>query len=289
MSKMKPLREQTLINDYVFSQIMRDPKRLKPLLECILGKKIRTIKIIERQKVLQEKYESKSVRLDLYIEDENGVVYDVEVQTTDQKNLGKRMRYYQGMMDISLFPRGTDYRKLKRSFVIFICNFDKYGQGRAIYTFQNWCDQDKRLLMGDRATKVVVNVTGWKDKSISPELREVLRYLDDGTIGSAYTQELDDAVQELIQNEERGHEYMLWMTYGAEKESLGEYKGKVKSIRKWLKKNGDDAVPSDEALDLIDVSLSTFNSVRSVINEHPDWDNEQVVDEADWEDDFDEE
>jgi predicted transposase/invertase (TIGR01784 family) len=226
------------------------------------------------------------------VETEDGMVIDVEMQAASKSIswLPKRTRYYQAMIDLNVLGKGKDYIELKKSFVIFICNFDKYGQGRAIYTFQNWCDQDKRLLMGDRATKVVVNVTGWTDKNISPELREVLHYLDDGTIGSAYTQELDDAVQELIHNEERGHEYMMTLErYGAEMQSLGEYVATVKQIRKWLKKNGNDAVPSAEYLDNIDISLFTFNSVRSVIKEHPDWDNEQVVDEADWDDDFDEE
>ena len=42
-------------------------------------------------------------------------------------------------------------------------------------------------------------------------------------------------------------------------------------------------------IDLLDINLSTWGSVLSIIKEHPDWDNEQVVDEADWDDDFDEE
>ena len=251
------------MNNYVFAMVMREPKRIRPLLEYILGKKIRTIRLLEREKVLQEKYESKSVRLDLYVEDEDGVVYDIEVQTTDKKNLGKRMRYYQGLMDISLFPKGTDYRKLKKSYVIFICNFDHYDQGRPIYSFQHWCDQDKRLLMGDQAKKIVVNTKGYKDKSLSPELREVLHYLDDGTVTGKYTQELDDAVQELINNEERGQEYMMMATYMAEQKSQGKYENLVELVRGWNKRHSK--IAAKDMAESIMVTLPTFNSVLSII------------------------
>ena len=102
MSSIKPLSEQTLMNNYVFSMVMREPRRIRPLLEYILNKKIRSISMVEPEKTMKEKFESKGIRLDLYVEDIDGVVYDCEVQTTDQKNLPRRMRYYQGMLDITL-------------------------------------------------------------------------------------------------------------------------------------------------------------------------------------------
>ncbi len=41
-------------------------------------------------------------------------VYDIEMQTTLQKDLGKRTRYYQGMIDLNLIEKGAKYSKLKR-------------------------------------------------------------------------------------------------------------------------------------------------------------------------------
>ena len=79
MAVFKPLSEQTLMNNYVFSMVMREPKRIKPLLEYILDKKIKHISMVEPEKTLKEKFEAKGIRLDLYVEDMDGVVYDVEV------------------------------------------------------------------------------------------------------------------------------------------------------------------------------------------------------------------
>ena len=42
------------------------------------------------------------------------------MQTTLKKDLPKRSRYYQGMIDLNLIERGAKYRDLKSSFVIFI-------------------------------------------------------------------------------------------------------------------------------------------------------------------------
>ena len=36
----------------------------------------------------------KSVRLDIYVEDGKETVYNIEMQTTENKNLSKRTRYY---------------------------------------------------------------------------------------------------------------------------------------------------------------------------------------------------
>jgi hypothetical protein len=44
-------------------------------------------------------------------------------------NLPRKMRYYQGMPDITFFPAGVDYNLMRKSYVIFIRNFDPYDEG----------------------------------------------------------------------------------------------------------------------------------------------------------------
>ena len=46
------------------------------------------------------------------------------------------------MIDLNILEKGEDYRGLKKSFVIFVCTFDLFGQGRHVYTFENRCVQD---------------------------------------------------------------------------------------------------------------------------------------------------
>ena len=81
-------------------------------------------------------------RLDVYVEDEAGTVYDVEIQTEAKKGLPKRTRYYQGVIDLHILEKGEDYTALRKSFVIFICTYDPFGKDRYIYTFENRCRED---------------------------------------------------------------------------------------------------------------------------------------------------
>ena len=183
------------------------------------------------------------------------------------------------MLDITFFPAGADYNLMRKSYVIFICNFDPYDEGLYIYTFQNRCDQNYEILFEDDAVKVVVNTKGTKG-DISPELKEAIIYLDREEVTGPYSKELDDAVNELKSNEERGQEYMMLMTYGAEQRAAGKYSGFVELIRRWLEKKS--SMPVNEAADFVGITVPQFEGVLALIKEHPDWDNDEVADKADW-------
>ena len=88
----KEFEELTIVDNFMFGAVMRDPKRCKPLLEYILGVKIRKIEYPELQKSIDMQYQSKSIRLDVYVEDDKKSVYNIEMQTTRYKNLPKRIR-----------------------------------------------------------------------------------------------------------------------------------------------------------------------------------------------------
>lgn len=57
--------------------------------------------------------DGKGARFDVYSEDDTGTVFDCEMQTTENRNLPKRSRYYQGMIDLNLIERGADYGELR--------------------------------------------------------------------------------------------------------------------------------------------------------------------------------
>ena len=165
--------------------------------------------------------DAKSVRLDIYVEDDKKVIYDVEIQKVDTKELPKRSRYYQSVIDVQLLERGHNYNELRKSFIIFICLKDIFGQGRHIYTFKNICEENNALPLRDEAVKIFLNADGTLD-DISSELKSFLDYLKGKTAGKQgegvektedpYIQELEAAVRKAKQNREWRREYMmLWM------------------------------------------------------------------------------
>lgn len=225
MESFPRLEDLTLMDDYMFGAVMQDPKLLRPLIEFILEINIKSITYIEPQRSMKSGLNAKGVRLDLYVEDENGVVYNVEVQTTRRRSLPKRMRYYQAAIDMNVLSPGSDYSKLRRSYIIFICNHDPYGSERYVYRFENRCIEDPELPFGDETVKVIVNTKGTAGK-ISGELREIIRYLDDGTVSGEFSRELEDAVNHVKSSEERRHEYMIMMVRERELIDQGREEGR---------------------------------------------------------------
>lgn len=227
--RIKTIDELTLMDDYMFGQVMRDTRHLKPLLEFILNVRITKIELIEPQKTEKEGYNTRGVRMDLYVTDDAGTVYNVEVQTTTKRNIPKRMRYYQSTIDINILKPGVDYINLRKTYVIFICNFDPFERNRCIYTFENVCREEPDLLFGDETVKIVVNTGGNLD-SVSEELREVIRYLNDGSVSGKYSQELDDAVAAVKSSEERRMEYMTMAIRDMEIREEGREEGRTEGF-----------------------------------------------------------
>ena len=198
--EIKPYEELELKDDFMFGLIMHDPKYVKPFLEMILKIKIRKVVYPQSQKSIDLSANAKAIRLDVYVEDDQNTVFNLEMQTSDNRNLPKRMRYYQGVIDLNILQKGQDYTKLKKSYVIFICTFDPFGEGRHIYTFCNTCQENTALTLDDDAVKIILSTKGTMD-DVSPEMKRILDYIDGKGASDKFTEELEEAVRSARQNE----------------------------------------------------------------------------------------
>ncbi len=112
-------------DNFMFCKVVTtNPELCRHMLELILGKKIKRVDIKASEKVMDVTAGAKSIRLDVYLDDDAGTVYDLEMQTSGNKNLPRRMRYYQGVIDLNLIEKGDDYDQLPESILVFICTFD---------------------------------------------------------------------------------------------------------------------------------------------------------------------
>ena len=127
-----PLSELPLHNDFMFGQVMRSEEICKLFLEELLGLDIQRIEFIDRQKDLTDSYEYHGIRLDVYLKDEKGTVFNVEIQADCRHDLPKRVRFYQSGIDRSELPKGADYVVLSESYIIFVCDFDYFHIGKAV-------------------------------------------------------------------------------------------------------------------------------------------------------------
>lgn len=269
----KELKDLTIVDDFMFGAVMSNPKLCKPLLEMILETKIRKIEYPELQKTIDKQYGSKGVRLDVYVEDEENTVYNIEIQTSKKKYLPKRTRYYQGMIDLNIIDSGDEYAKLKKSYVIFICTYDPFGEGRYIYTFENRCLQNLDLALGDEATKIILNTKGTIGE-ISDELKAALKYMDGCEPESEYAKNLKDEVEDVRVSERWRREFMTLLMRDKENRKAGRYENAVSFVREFYGDVDDSRIMSSAK-----ISQEIFDAILSCIADHPDWDDEDV---ADW-------
>ena len=227
--------ELSISNDFLFGKVMQNPELCKELLQRILPDlKIDHIEYPELQKNIRQDIDAKSVRLDVYVKDEKAVVYDIEMQVSDTKELPKRSRYYQSMIDLQLIDKGQYYNELNRSYVIFICPFDAFGKGRHIYTFENICKEDGSISMGDEAVKIFLNAKGTMD-DVSKELKAFLDYIAGKKPVDSYVEKLEEAVKEAKKNREWRHEYMTLLMRDQENQKIGEKRGEKNGEKKMAK------------------------------------------------------
>ena len=237
---MKKYEELDITDPFIFAKVMSEKELCKPLLENILNIKIRDIVYVDYEETIQMTAKSKGIRLDIYVEDDDNTVFNLEMQTTTYKELPKRSRYYQGIIDLNMIEKGESYDILKESYVIFICTFDFFEKGRSVYEFENVCLEDSEIRLNDGTHKIFLNTKG--DKSdINKELKSLLEYFDGSEPESELTRRIDRKVIAARKNERWRREYMslqmeMNLKYreglkaGEEKgRALGQSEGKIET------------------------------------------------------------
>ena len=204
-------KNATISNNFMFRLVMEKQELCKPLLERILDIKIKKIVYLEPEKNFEAKLLSKGVRLDLYVEDEDGVAYDIEMQIDDKykEYLGKRTRYYLSMMDNDALKKGELYHKLRKTYIIFICLFDPFDLGLPKYTFTAHCEENTKLKLDDGLSRIFLNCEGDQHKT-TKALANLLDYFKSGQVSDEYTAKIDKTVTNF--REDNGKE-RLFMTY----------------------------------------------------------------------------
>ena len=210
--KRKSFDELTFADDGMFQAVMKNPELSAELVERLLGVRVKQVEYPELEKAIEPYYTSRGVRLDVYLKDEDRAI-DVELQSYPQKALGKRMRYYQSMVDCDCLMKGQPYTKLRESYILFICKFDpfrdaaKNGYGLPRYTFRNICVEENSVNLDDKCVKVVYNASAYKSVE-DPKVRALLRFIQTDEPGEDdFSKRLSEFVARVKENEKFRKEF----------------------------------------------------------------------------------
>lgn len=257
---------------------MEDPKTFENILSIILGE---DISIKGRPQSEHENRTSplkRQVRLDVWAEDETDAVYNVEAQKENTKNLPHRSRFYQALIDSKLLDPGeVDFSNMKDCYSIIIAPFDLFGRGLYQYTFQMTCAETGQPLE-DGATRIFLNTHGKNSEDISPELKELLYYMEHTTeeisCSTSRLQEIKNHVNIVKSSEEIGVKYMQeWEEKILEKRKAraegraeGETFRLIQLIKKKIQKSKSFIQIADELEEEPDNIQSLYECISQNIN-----------------------
>ena len=202
-------------NDFMFKEVMKSNKELcKRLVGSIMQQDIEDIVYIETEKTLQPYYDSRGIRLDVILADDNHTRYNLEMQARNVISkagvalLPKRTRYYQSVIDMDMLKQGENFDQLNPLVLIFICTFDFYKEGRYVYTFKSRCLENLELELANDVTVKLVNAKG-KHGQVNTLLKNFLRYVMTNEPVDDFTEDVERQVWAVKNDKKAREEYMV--------------------------------------------------------------------------------
>ena len=290
----KSLQDLTLLDRFLFAEVMEDSKTFENILSIILGEDI-SIKWHPQSE--HEKRTSplrRQVRLDVWAEDETDTVYNVEAQKENTKNLPHRSRFYQALIDSKLLAPGeVDFSNMKDCYSIIIAPFDLFGKNLYQYTFQMTCNETGQPLE-DGAIRIFLNTHGKNPEAISPELKELLYYMEHTTeefpSSTERLKEIKDHVNVVKSSEKIGVKYMQeWEEKILEKrkaraEGLAEGRAEGKTVGRTIeqihiiKKKILKSKNLTQVADELEEDSKNIEDLYNCVKEHLQETNESIYD-----------
>ena len=216
----KTLQDLNMMDSFLFEATTEDIENAKKIAKVIIrratGHYVENL-IIEPQKQLKGlSLDKHGIRMDLYMqetpsEDNASILklYDIEPNKYYEKDLPRRSRFYQSLMDSKLLPSKSRYQHLPDMITIWILPYDPFGDDRMIYTIKNMVVENHDLVYNDGITKIILYTKGTKGGS--KELKDFLTYMENTTLSNAVDSELLE-LHEIISNikskEDVGERYM---------------------------------------------------------------------------------
>lgn len=188
-------QELNLSDGFLFPAALEDPVTCRLVLECMIEEPISDLSVkVEYTKLYNSEF--KCIRLDVFSKDTvTNVSYNLEMQNKNKYNLPLRSRYYQAQIDVANLEPGDEYQDLKPLYVIFICNFDPFGEELYRYTFSMQCEE-RDFPLNDGVKRIFFSTKGKNSEEVPSILLDFLGYLNDST-DTYIEQNSSDKVKEI--------------------------------------------------------------------------------------------
>ena len=266
----KPWKELTIADNFIFCKVMQNERLCRGVLETLLGIKVSRIDYLQTENPIENFYDSRGIRLDVYVKD-SGRIFNIEIQTGNYDDLILRARYYLSSSDVATTKRRTKFKDIRETYILFICKDDPFGEGIPRYTKLTKFLETDGITYDDKSHNVFYNCSAW-EKEKDPEVREVLKFIYGLKPDSGIALEMDEAASLAKQKSDLEDEYMYFSDIledekeeaRAEGHALGHSEGhaegleagrrqqKIESAKNLLRSN---MMKPDQIAQILDMSL----------------------------------
>ena len=133
-------KKLTLMNNNFMNLVLENNLPcVEEILRVILKKDDLKVISAQTQRMLQGF--GRSIYLDVLAEDSKGVLYNIEIQQSNEGADPRRARFHTGMIDTHKLKAGQDFKELPELYVIFITQNDVLKQKQTIYTIHKYIDE----------------------------------------------------------------------------------------------------------------------------------------------------
>ena len=230
MKRKKQLKELTLKDNFMFGAVMMEEENCKRFLELALGFPIERVEVSKEKSIVYHP-EYKGVRLDVYAKNEHNTRYNVEMQVAKKAELGKRVRYYHGQIDMELLLSGSDYTELPEVYVIFICDFDPFGKKKYRYTFTKQCEEEPGAQLQEGCKSIFLSTRGENDREVPGELVSFLNFVkadlseSETDFEDDFVEKLQNTIRRIKSNREMEERFMIFEEMLRDERAEGKAEG----------------------------------------------------------------
>ena len=230
MKRKKQLKELTLKDNFMFGAVMMEEENCKRFLELALGFPIERVEVSKEKSIVYHP-EYKGVRLDVYAKNEHNTRYNVEMQVAKKAELGKRVRYYHGQIDMELLLSGSDYTELPEVYVIFICDFDPFGKKKYRYTFTKQCEEEPGAQLQEGCKSIFLSTRGENNREVPGELISFLNFVkadlseSETDFEDDFVEKLQNTIRRIKSNREMEERFMIFEEMLRDERAEGKAEG----------------------------------------------------------------
>ena len=230
MKRKKQLKELTLKDNFMFGAVMMEEENCRRFLELALGFPIERVEVSKEKSIVYHP-EYKGVRLDVYAKNEHNTRYNVEMQVAKKAELGKRVRYYHGQIDMELLLSGSDYTELPEVYVIFICDFDPFGKKKYRYTFTKQCEEEPGAQLQEGCKSIFLSTRGENDREVPGELVSFLNFVkadlseSETDFEDDFVEKLQNTIRRIKSNREMEERFMIFEEMLRDERAEGKAEG----------------------------------------------------------------